>query len=151
MLAHALPPLFFAARGTPSFLLTPQAEGSGAPGGAGCWRGTLCAPTWRAERLRGVRRPLRSGHPPLGALLAAAQPVWEGSMKLPRRKFLRLAAGAAALPAVSRMARAQTYPSRPLRAVVAFAPGGVTDTFARLMAQKLTERLGKQVYVENIA
>jgi tripartite-type tricarboxylate transporter receptor subunit TctC len=72
-------------------------------------------------------------------------------MKLPRRKFLHLAAGAAALPAVSRFAWAQTYPSRPVRAVVAFAPGGVTDTFARLMAQRLTEQLGKQVYVENIA
>ena len=73
------------------------------------------------------------------------------AMKLPRRRFLHLAAGAAALPAVSLIARAQAYPTRPVRAVVAFAPGGVTDTFARLMAQKLTEQFGKQVYVENIA
>src|ERR1700758_5872299 len=72
-------------------------------------------------------------------------------MKLPRRKFLRLAAGAAALPGVSRAAWAQAYPSRPVRAVVAFAPGGTAATFARLMAQKLTEQFGKQVYVENIA
>ena len=67
-------------------------------------------------------------------------------MNLPRRKFFQLAAAAAALPSVSRAARAQAYPTRPVRAVVAFAPGGVTDTFARLMAQKLTEQFGKQVY-----
>src|SRR5437660_5173277 len=72
-------------------------------------------------------------------------------MKLPRRKFLHLAAGAAALPSASRAAWAQAYPSRPVRAVVAFAPGGTTDTFARLTAQKLTEQFGKQFYVENIA
>jgi tripartite-type tricarboxylate transporter receptor subunit TctC len=64
---------------------------------------------------------------------------------------VQLAACAVALPAVSRIALAQAYPSRPIRAVVAFAPGGVTDTFGRLMAQKLTEQLGKQVYVENLA
>jgi tripartite-type tricarboxylate transporter receptor subunit TctC len=72
-------------------------------------------------------------------------------MKLPRCKFLRLAAGAVALAMVPHVAKAEAYPSRPVRAVVAFAPGGVTDTFARLMAQKLTEQLGKQVYIENIA
>jgi tripartite-type tricarboxylate transporter receptor subunit TctC len=72
-------------------------------------------------------------------------------MKLPhRRQFLHLAAGAAALPAVSRFARAQTYPSRPVRVIVPFAPGGPTDIFARLVAQKLSERFGKQFYVENI-
>jgi tripartite-type tricarboxylate transporter receptor subunit TctC len=72
-------------------------------------------------------------------------------MKLPRRQFLHLAAGAAALPAVSDVARAQTYPSRPVRVIVPFAAGGPTDIFARVMSQKLSERLGKQFYVENIA
>jgi tripartite-type tricarboxylate transporter receptor subunit TctC len=73
------------------------------------------------------------------------------TMRLVRRRFLQLAASAVALPAVLRSAWAQAYPSRPVRAVVAFAPGGVTDTFGRLMAQKLTEQLGRQVYVENLA
>ena len=71
-------------------------------------------------------------------------------MKLPhRRHFLHLTAGAAALPAFSRIARAQTYPSRPVRIIVPFAPGGATDITARLMGQWLSERLGQQFVTEN--
>jgi tripartite-type tricarboxylate transporter receptor subunit TctC len=71
-------------------------------------------------------------------------------MKLPRRNFLHLAAGAAALPAVARIARAQSYPARPVRVIVPYAPGGPTDVFGRLIAQKLSEQLGRQFFVENI-
>jgi tripartite-type tricarboxylate transporter receptor subunit TctC len=70
-------------------------------------------------------------------------------MKLPRRKFLYLAAGAAALPAMSRVAMAQAYPSRPVRIVVPFAAGGATDIIARLIGQWLSERLGQQFVIEN--
>jgi tripartite-type tricarboxylate transporter receptor subunit TctC len=70
-------------------------------------------------------------------------------MKLPRRKFLHLAAGAAALPAVSRIARAQTYPSRPIRVIVPFAADGQADIQARLIGQWLSERLGQPFVIEN--
>src|SRR5262249_18163703 len=75
--------------------------------------------------------------------------AWSIDMKLPRRKFLHLAAGAAALPAVSRFARAQTYPTRPGRIVVGFAAGSTTDILARLMGQWLSQRLGQQFIIEN--
>jgi tripartite-type tricarboxylate transporter receptor subunit TctC len=70
-------------------------------------------------------------------------------MKLPRRKFLHLAVGAAALPAISRTAWAQTYPSRPVRIVAGFAAGGGADITARSIGQWLSERLGQQFVIEN--
>jgi tripartite-type tricarboxylate transporter receptor subunit TctC len=70
-------------------------------------------------------------------------------MKLPRRKFLHLAAGAAALPVMSRIGRAQAYPSRPVHIVVGFPPGGSVDITARLIGQWLSERLGQPFVVEN--
>ena len=70
-------------------------------------------------------------------------------MKLPRRKFLHLAIGAAALPAATRIALAQAYPTRPVHWIVGFPAGGTTDILARLMAQWLSERLGQQFIIEN--
>ena len=67
----------------------------------------------------------------------------------PRRRFLSLAAGAAALPAVSRMAWAQAYPTRPVRIIVSTTPGGGADSLARLMGQWLQDRLGQPFLVEN--
>src|ERR1700736_5580483 len=70
-------------------------------------------------------------------------------MTLPRRQFLHLAAGAASLPAMPRIARAQPYPTRPVRIIVPFPAGQATDTIARLMGQSLLERLGQPFVIEN--
>src|SRR5262249_10678881 len=77
---------------------------------------------------------------------------WEGrlKMKLPRRQFLHLAAGAAALPGVSRLARAQAYPSRPITMIVPFAPGGLTDVIGRVLAEGMRTSLGQPVIIENV-
>jgi tripartite-type tricarboxylate transporter receptor subunit TctC len=69
--------------------------------------------------------------------------------KLPRRQFLRFAGLAAAMPAVSRTAFAETYPARPIKWVVPFPAGGTTDLLARVLSQPLSERLGQQIIVEN--
>src|SRR6202140_4563615 len=71
-------------------------------------------------------------------------------MKLPRRRFLRLAAGAAALPTASGLTGAQTYPSRPISIVVPFPAGGPTDTLGRILADRMKRALGQSVIVENL-
>jgi tripartite-type tricarboxylate transporter receptor subunit TctC len=70
-------------------------------------------------------------------------------MKLPRRRFLHLAAGAAVLPAFSRIVRAQTYPTRPVRWIVGYPPAGATDIAARLIGQWLSDRFGQPFVIEN--
>jgi tripartite-type tricarboxylate transporter receptor subunit TctC len=72
-------------------------------------------------------------------------------MKIRRRQFLHLAAGAVAVPAVSRIARAQAYPARPVRIIVGYPPGGIVDIYARLIGQWLSERLGQSFVIENRA
>jgi tripartite-type tricarboxylate transporter receptor subunit TctC len=72
-------------------------------------------------------------------------------MRLPRRKFLHLAASAAAVSTASRLARADTYPSRPITMIVPFAAGGGTDVLARILAEGLNAPLGQTVIVENVA
>jgi tripartite-type tricarboxylate transporter receptor subunit TctC len=94
--------------------------------------------------LRHAATPQRQSRPRVND-----RPKRPSSGQHPRRRFLTLAAGAAALPAVSRIARAQTYPTRPVRIIVGFAAGGFTDVAARLMGQWLSERLGQQFVIEN--
>ena len=71
-------------------------------------------------------------------------------MKLPRRDFLHLAVGAAALPAISRLAWAQAYPTRPITIVVPYPAGGPTDTLARIIADHMRTSLGQPVIIENV-
>src|ERR1700730_12368632 len=72
-------------------------------------------------------------------------------MKLPRRQFLHLAAGAAALPAVARIARAQAYPARTITLIVPFPPGGSTDVAARIVADHMSRTLVQQLIVQNVS
>ena len=72
-------------------------------------------------------------------------------MKLPRRQFLHLAAGAAAIPALSRAATAQAYPTRPITMVVPFPAGGPTDVIGRVLTERMRALLGQPVIVENVA
>src|SRR5262245_36026815 len=100
------------------------------------------------------RRVFHSGHHfcGLSTLVSRARARASGRgtpLKLPRRNFLHLAAGAAALPAISRFAWAQAYPSRPVHLIVPIAAGGATDIVGRLMGQWLSERLGQPFVVEN--
>src|SRR5262245_22767357 len=73
------------------------------------------------------------------------------AMKLPRRQFLHLAAGAAALPAVSRFAWTQTYPTRPITMIVPFPPGASTDAIARVLAERMRGALGQPIIIENVS
>jgi tripartite-type tricarboxylate transporter receptor subunit TctC len=75
--------------------------------------------------------------------------LWSMTVELPRRKFLHLAISTAALPVASHLVWAQSYPSRPVRIIVGFAPGGTSDISARLIGQWLSERFGRQFVTEN--
>jgi len=86
---------------------------------------------------------------PVGAAMPHRNSVRVNETELARRQILRLTAGATALPAVSRIARAQAYPTRPVRIIVGFPPGGDTEIIARLIGQWLNERLGRPFIIEN--
>jgi tripartite-type tricarboxylate transporter receptor subunit TctC len=103
----------------------------------------------RAETLPTVSKSRPTRRRPIEAALLHGHPFRVNATNVPRRRFLHLAASAAALPAVSRIARAQAYPVRPVRVIVGFPPGGTTDILARLMGQWLSERLGQPLIIEN--
>jgi tripartite-type tricarboxylate transporter receptor subunit TctC len=106
-----------------------------------CKRRVEALPIEAKDRQR-QRRPLQAAMLPSHLSKVNAAEPW-------RRQFLHLAAGAAALPAVSRIAKAQTYPGRPVRLIVPGAAGGAADIPARLMGHWLSERLGQQFVIEN--
>jgi tripartite-type tricarboxylate transporter receptor subunit TctC len=91
----------------------------------------------------------RTQRRPVGAAVLHGHPFRVKATALPRRRFLHLAAGAAAVPATSRIAMAQAYPTRPVRFIVPFPPGGATDPAARFIAESMSRSFSQRVYVEN--
>jgi tripartite-type tricarboxylate transporter receptor subunit TctC len=105
----------------------------------------------RVETRPIVSKSRRTQRRPLDAPMLHLHPLRVKATQFPRRRFLHLAAGTAALPAISRVARAQTYPSRPVRLIVGFPAGAGSDIIARLIGQWLSERLRQQFIIENRA
>jgi tripartite-type tricarboxylate transporter receptor subunit TctC len=103
----------------------------------------------RLETTPIVSKSRRTQRRPIEAAQLHGHSLRVKATKLARRQFLHLAAGSAAIPAVSHIARAQTYPARPVRIIVGFAAGGSTDLYARLMGQRLSERLGQPFIIDN--
>src|SRR5258708_6416030 len=122
-----------------------------------CCRGSSCADRGTAGRSYGfgltrlALAPNGSSTSPRSTWPSSpmARQLHNWPMHIPRRRFLHLAAGALALPAIWRVARAQTYPVRPVRIIVGFPPGGVADIYARLIGRWLSERLGQSYLVES--
>src|SRR5262249_56690171 len=115
----------------------------------------VCFPPKSGHRLSALRCPFCANSGPSGwfwiLLLVGkgAQVRGASPVKLPRRRFLHLVAGAAALPAFPPVASALDYPTRPVHIIVGYAPGGANDISARLMGQWLSERLSRQFVIEN--
>jgi tripartite-type tricarboxylate transporter receptor subunit TctC len=103
----------------------------------------------KAETTPIVSKSRRTQRRPVEPAMLHGHPFRVKATKLPRRRFLQVAAGASALPIISRMARAQSYPTRPVRVIVGFPAGGSATMLARLMGQWLSEHLGQQFIIEN--